>query len=148
MPMLHDPAVRADYERRLQSLTANAERRWGKMTVDQMLWHVNTSLSSALGEIQLPPQKPAIPMPRALAKFMVLNLPWPKGSPTLRGLEAGERYDFEAEKRRCLELVKKFTDRSLAQPWPPHPVFGVVPGGQLSRLQAKHIDHHLRQFGS
>src|SRR5437867_3573417 len=117
------------------------------MTVDQMLWHVNTSLASSLGEIQLPPQKPPIPMPRALAKFMVLNLPWPKGSPTLRGLEATEQHDFEAERRRCLELLKKFTERSLGDPWPAHPVFGVTPGAQVSALQAKHLDHHLRQFG-
>jgi hypothetical protein len=32
--------------------------------------------------------------------------------------------------------------------WPESPIFGRVTGKFNSRLQAKHVDHHLRQFGA
>ena len=44
MPMLHDSSFRESVQSRLKALRPDAERRWGKMTVDQMLWHVNSAL--------------------------------------------------------------------------------------------------------
>ena len=148
MALLHAPAVKSDLERRLKSLTTDVQRRWGRMTIDQMLHHVNIGLASALGDVDLPAQKSPLPVPRALLKFLVLHVPWPKGAPTLRGLEVTEHYDFESERSRCLELVHRFTARRPADPWPPHPIYGVIPGAEVSALHAKHLDHHLRQFGA
>jgi hypothetical protein len=80
-------------------------------------------------------------------KFIVLNLPWPKGAPTLPQAEARQQYDFEAERSRCLQLLDEFARKRLDERWPLDPVFGKVTGRFKSRLQAKHLDHHLRQFG-
>jgi hypothetical protein len=81
-------------------------------------------------------------------KVLVLNLPWPKGTPTLAALVAKEKqYDFAQERQRCLELLDRFAQRRLDEEWPENPIFGKVSGADLSRLQAKHLDHHLRQFG-
>jgi hypothetical protein len=115
------------------------------MSVDQMLWHVNQALALSLGQLTSPPQK--TPLPRPIMKFVVLNLPWPKGAPTMPVLEAKQHYDFEAERARCIELVKSFTNKGLNEAWPNDAIFGKVDGRFKSKLQAKHLDHHLKQFG-
>src|SRR5688500_12483390 len=63
MRTLHDPAVRRSLEARLDALRPDAPRRWGKMTPDQMLWHVNQYLPSATGEDTMPAPKGPVPTP-------------------------------------------------------------------------------------
>jgi len=48
MPMLHDPATRRSLEARLEALRPDAPPKWGSMTPDQMLWHLNQFLTFAL----------------------------------------------------------------------------------------------------
>ena len=79
--MLHDENYRTQIIDRIRHLRRDTPRRWGKMSADQMLWHVNSGLLMALGQIDVPPRK--LPMPRPLVRFFVLNLPWPKGVPTM-----------------------------------------------------------------
>lgn len=145
MPLLHDPQCRSDIEARLRSLHSENKPRWGRMSVDQMLWHVNEGLALSLGQITTSPHK--TPLPQAIMKILVLTLPWPKGAPTMPVLEAKQHYDFEAERARCLQLLKAFTTKGLTDAWPLDPVFGDVNGGFKSKLQAKHLNHHLKQFG-
>jgi hypothetical protein len=145
MPLLHAPECRSRIEARLRLLGSDSKPAWGKMSVDQMVFHVSQGLALALGQITQPAQK--TPLPRSIMKLLVLNLPWPKGAPTVPVLEATQQYDFETERTRCLELVKTFTRKGLAEEWPLHPLFGEVTGKFTSQLQAKHLDHHLRQFG-
>ena len=147
MPRLHDAAVRAHLHARLDSITPDATRRWGKMTVDQMLWHVNQSLSIALGETTEPPMKVPVPLP--VARFMLLSLPWPRSAPTLPGIMAGTtRHDFTAEKARCKTLIDKFAAHDLNGDWAAHPALGKMSGAQNSKLQAKHLNHHFTQFSA
>ena len=144
--MLHDPVQRAELEKRLAALPPDSPRKWGTMSVDQMLWHLNRTLQLHLGEITGPRKRTSLP--RSVMKFLVLNLPWPKGAPTLAALVAKEQqYDFAQERQRCLELLDRFAQRRLDEEWPENPIFGKVSGIHLSWLQAKHLDHHLRQFG-
>jgi hypothetical protein len=117
------------------------------MSVDQMLWHVNAGLAMAIGQLELPPQKAPIPLPRPLMRFLVLNLPWPKGAPTLAPFVAKASYDFDVERRRCSQLIDAVAGKPIDGAWPSHPVMGAMSGRDVSRLQAKHLDHHLKQFG-
>jgi DinB superfamily len=145
MPMLHDADYRGTILNRIRALRPDSERRWGKMTVDQMLWHVNEALESALGKISLPPDR--TPLPRPLMKFLILNVPWPKGAPTMPQFQARAEHDFEAERTRCLRLVEELCAKPLGSAWPDSPTLGRMSGRDVTRLQAKHLDHHLRQFG-
>ena len=146
MPALHDPSVRESIRARLQSLRSDAPRQWGKMTVDQMLRHVNIALSGALG---LTPYKPMkMPLPGPLFRFFAYNFPMPKGAPTHPDYVVGERFDFGAEKAQCLALIEEFAKKPIDAAWPESPVFGRVTGKFSSHVQAKHLDHHLRQFGA
>jgi hypothetical protein len=146
MPTLHDPAFRASLVARLNALDPSSPRKWGAMSADQMLWHVNQFLAAALGEGTLPAHKPPLPAP--LMRLMVLYMPWPKSAPTNPGAVAGETHDFEAEKARCRTLIERFAAKPMEGAWPADPSFGQSTGTFASKLQAKHLDHHFRQFGA
>jgi hypothetical protein len=143
--MLHDERVRASVESRLGQLSKDSRPVWGRMTVDQMLWHVNQALGASLGQVS--PASNWSPVPRSLMRFVALNLPWPRNSPTNKAWVAHERHDFDAELARCRTLVSDFVSRPVDAPPAVHPLFGQMSGRQQSHLHAKHLDHHLRQFG-
>ena len=146
MAQLHDAQERADILRRLKSLRPDAERRWGKMSVAQMLWHVNEAMEGALGRIKADAMN--VPLPRPVLKFLVLNAPWGKGAPTLkRWIPQHDSYDFASERERCCRLVDEIAARSLNDAWPDSPTLGRMTGKEVSRLHAKHLNHHLTQFG-
>ena len=145
MPMLHEATYRAAVQNRLRALRPDTERRFGKMSVSQMLWHVNEAMEVALGKKQAPKQK--TPLPGPVMKFLVLNVPWPKGAPTLPIFVATAEHNFEAERARCLRLIDELATKDLASDWPENAVFGRVCGRDVTRLHAKHLNHHLKQFG-
>ncbi len=145
MSLIHDPKVRSQIESRLKALRPDAQRKWGAMTAPQMLWHVNQFLDFALGDTI--PEKQKMPMPLPLMRFFVLYTPWPKGAPTHPQAKARSEHDFERERANCLALIDRFVSRPLDGPWPEDRIFGITSGKSISRLQAKHLDHHLKQFG-
>ena len=114
MALLHDVATRTNIESRLGNLQPATRAAWGKMSAAQMLWHVNQSMASAMGQAELDPRRP--PLPRALIKFMTLNLPWIKNAPTNKALVARDDCDFKAEVTRCRRLLVEFTARPLDGP--------------------------------
>ena len=145
MPMLHESSYRSDVVQRIRSLRADSQRQWGKMSVDQMLWHVNCALENALGRRDIAAAK--IPIPRPVLKFMVMKLPWKKGGPTAPEFIASGSYNFEGEREKCIRLIDAIAAKSVEVPWPDHPAFGRMSGRDVSRLHAKHLNHHLTQFG-
>ena len=146
MPMLHDVQFREEAKKRVSALTPQTGRRWGKMSVDQMLWHLNCGLENALGRYPIAAIK--IPVPKFLLKFIVLNLPWRKGNtPTAPELLASATHDFEYERRRTLALFDDFAAVPIGARWGDSAFLGPLTGEEWSRLQGKHVDHHLRQFG-
>ena len=145
MATLHDDAYCTQIIDRIGRLRRDAPRRWGKMSADQMLWHVNGGLSMALGQMDIPPQK--TPLPRPIMRLVTLRLPWPKGLPTMPMFIASGSYDFESERARCVQLIEQMSAKALDEDWPRHPLLGQLSGRDASRLQAKHLEHHLKQFG-
>ena len=146
MTLLHDPPVRDSIKQRVSILRADAQRRFGKMTVDQMLWHVNCGLENALGRYEVRDQK--LPLPYSVIKFLVLNMPWRKGkTPTAREFLATGQYDFETERARLLRLIDELCAKRLDDTWGRSSFMGLMTGRDWSRLEAKHLDHHLSQFG-
>jgi Protein of unknown function (DUF1569) len=148
MSKLHDAEVRESIKARVKALRPNSIRKWGAMTVDQMLWHVASGLELSMGLLEPKGENPSPPLPKPLIRFIVLNLPWPKSVPTMQAVIASKQYDLEAERSRCLKLIDEFAARPLDGPWPLHPVMGTLTGEQYSRLMAKHLNHHLTQFSA
>ena len=147
MKTLHDSTTRAAILARIDQLEPDSPRLWGKMRIDQMLRHLNAALEMTLG--RLPANDKPTGIPRPLLKFMVLNLPWPKGkAPTAPELIAADTYEFEAERQKLKKLVDEVAQKSVEGVWLQHPAFGTMTGRESTKLQYKHIDHHLRQFGA
>jgi hypothetical protein len=145
MSHLHDPEVCSSIRNRLQSLRADTARQWGKMSVDQMLWHVNVSMREAVGDYT--PELKPLPVPKALLRWLVLTMPWGRGARTRPDMYAVSSYDFDAQRAECLSLIDRIVARPLSGEWPDSASMGRMTGRHWSRLTAKHLDHHLRQFG-
>ena len=146
MPLLHDAAFREASKNRLRALRPDATRHWGQMSIDQMLWHVNGGLENALGRFPVAPVR--VPLPKSLMKVAVFYLPWGKGkTPTAPELVAKGTHDFEQERDKLFRLIDEFSAKSIEGTWGDSAFLGPMRGRDWSRLMAKHVDHHLRQFG-
>lgn len=145
MALIHDSETRSQIEQRIRALKPDSRATWGKMSVDQMLWHVNQAVGLSLGTVKVGPGSP--PIPKFLLKFLVLKFPWGKGGPTHPDFIAKKQYDFDTEQKRLLEMIALLTARPIDSEWPTHPAFGNMTGTEVSTLTHKHLNHHLTQFG-
>lgn len=144
--MPHDPATREAIKARVAALRPDSAGRWGRMTVDQTLWHLNAGIENCLG--RHPVKEIRLPMPHVIVKFLVLNFPWRKGkTPTAREFVARGQYDFADEQARLLRLIDEVTARPLDAAWPNSSFMGPMTGKDWSCMGAKHLDYHLSQFG-
>src|SRR4051812_48214141 len=83
MSTFADPAAKASICKRIQSLTPNTQRQWGRMTPHQMVCHLTDGYRMSLGQRQ-PTQIDKV-FTRTLIKRIALHtfLTWPKGVKTL-----------------------------------------------------------------
>jgi Protein of unknown function (DUF1569) len=144
---LFDPTVKQDIITRINSLTPQSPRQWGKMDVSQMLAHLQQPLEVALGIRTI---KGSFFMNLILPLFKKTlwdDKPWKKGLPTdATYITTGELKEFVAEKAKLLELISRFQEKDVNLE--KHPVFGRMNKEQWSKSAWKHIDHHLKQFGA
>ena len=151
MASLHNAADREALKKRVQAVRADSSRKWGEMSADQMMWHLCQGIDMCMGKVDISNEKSPLPffMPAAFMRYMILEMPWIRGAPTMKVAKAEQKkYDLEAERARCLAAIDEFAARPLNGQWPQHPVLGDMSGEQYSRLQAKHLNHHLIQFGA
>lgn len=145
MPVLHDADTRSKIESRLRALTPESRPAWGKMSVDQMLWHVNQAMGLSLGTITAGTRGSRAPA--WLMRALVTTMPVPRNAPTHPDLIATGRYDFSAERDLALINIASVAEWPSDRSWPVHPVFGKMSGRQVNTLTHKHLNHHLTQFG-
>jgi hypothetical protein len=144
--LLHHADVYASIRKRIESLRVDTPRQWGKMTIDQMLWHVNVSMREAVGDYT-PSVKP-LPVPKPILRWAILTMPWGRGARTRPDMFAVSTHDFNVQKAECLALVDRIYRQPLDSAWPDSVTMGRMTGKHWSWLTAKHLDHHLRQFSS
>ena len=144
---LYDPAVKQVIIERINKLTPETPRQWGKMDIAQMLAHLQQPLEVALGIRTI---KGSFFMNLILPLFKKTlrdDKPWKKGLPTdATYIMTGEAKDFQQEKAKLLDLITRFNEAALSDK--KHPVFGFMTKEQWSKSAWKHIDHHLKQFGA
>jgi hypothetical protein len=139
----------AEIKSRIAALSATNTRRWGKMDLKQMLAHCTMQLKLALGEVPSHSQGPSF-MRSGLGKWMLFStVPWPKGAQTPAEMNTGlsnfSSADIETGKRDLLHYLEKALGHEALKP---HPFFGKLNRNEWARLIYKHLDHHLKQFGS
>lgn len=147
MATLFDPIDRARLVERIQSLQPEAERRWGTMVLPKAVSHMGDQLAMALGELEVPPIRSVLSFPPL--RFLVVHvLPVPKGVRTAPALLQTDLKELDEARSRLLALVDTFVGNGPTGNWAPHPLFGALSGKDWGVLAAKHLDHHLKQFGA
>ena len=144
--LLHDAGIGDSVRKRVQALTSETKPTWGRMSVDQMLRHVNLSLAESLGEHKA--ERSLKGLPRPLIRWMILNGPWGKGAPTRPDMHIarGQRFDFAQEKARTLSMLDRILAKSMDSAWPESANFPMT-GRHWSQLHFRHLNHHLKHFG-
>lgn len=133
---------------RINQLTPDSNAQWGKMTVSQMLAHLNVAYEMTYENIH--------PKPNAFLKFILKTLvkksvvgpkPYPKNGKTAPQFVISDERDFENEKSRLIAYMEKTKDlgESHFEGKASHS-FGPLTAQEWNVMFSKHLDHHLTQF--
>lgn len=146
MKTLFDQNTQAEIDSRLNQLTANSQRQWGKMSVSQMLKHIDIAFSVPIKKVKLPKEGLAYLAANPIArKLMIDILPWPKNMMTADSFIIKTDPEFEKAKADFLTTYHAFLNSNDFSG--SHPAFGVMDKATWGKAMYKHLDHHLRQFG-
>lgn len=130
---------------RIDSLNENSKREWGKMSAGQMAWHCQFPL--AIGIKNKNKGNGNLFVRLLFKKQMYSDKPFRKNLPTASNLKTKETKQLSTEKELLRNLVRKFHELKTRENWNPHPIFGTFTHEQWGKMQFKHLDHHLTQFG-
>lgn len=137
---------------RLATLRLDSQRRWGTMTVHQMVVHCADACRMAHGHVT--PRELGPPWSRPVIKVIALYapMPWPRGIQTVPEFDqvaagAAPAGEFAADVASLAALLDGIAARPGGVPWPRHPIFGPMSERAWLRWAWLHMDHHLRQFG-
>ena len=149
MKDIFDKTVSEGIINRIDALTPNSERKWGKMTVDQMLAHCNVTYELIYDS--------KVPKPKGLKKWMLKTFiknvvvnekPYKKNGRTAPVFLVINKKDFKTEKdrlhayiRNTQELGSAYFDNKESHS------FGNLTKNEWNNMFYKHLDHHLSQFG-
>lgn len=150
MENVFDAKDAQNYINRINNLVEETHGLWGRMTVDQMLAHCCITY-----EMVYEPEKHK--KPGAIAKFILKNFvkskvvgekAYPRDSPTAPQFLMKERRDFDEEKKRLIGYIQKTQQLGPAAfDGKESFSFGKLSSREWNNMFAKHLNHHLSQFG-
>jgi hypothetical protein len=148
MPTLFAPADRDAILARMDRLEPGTPRQWGTMSPAQAMAHCAAAMEGVAG-LKASRQKVLCKLLAWMVRGTVLgDKPFGKGSPTDPTFVVKDDRDLDAERARVNDLVARLVARGPAQAdGIEHVFFGRLSGEEWGVLMAKHLDHHLRQFG-
>ena len=135
---------------RLNKLTPDAERLWGKMDVARMLAHCSVTYEMVYEPEKHPKPNPAMGLLLKLfAKRICVNeKPYRKNLPTDTAFIIRSDRDLETERARLIAYIEKTRTLGEDEFDGKHFVsFGVLNKTEWNNMFYKHLDHHLTQFG-
>jgi hypothetical protein len=150
MENVFDAKDAQNYIDRINNLTPETKGLWGKMKVDQMLAHCNVSY-----EMVYETEKHK--KPGAIAKFILKSFvkskvvgekAYSQNGPTAPQFIVSDRKNFEEEKKRLIGFIQK-TQQLGASAFDGKESFsfGKLKAQEWNNMFAKHLNHHLAQFG-
>ena len=148
MKNLFDKEVYTEITNRLNTLTPETQRQWGKMDVAQMLAHCKEAFKVPLSDKKMPRMFIGLLIGWAFKKKLYNEDPWKKNLPTAPNFIIKDERDFEKEKQELKLLIDQFHNGGPQKVGLyPHPMFGNFTSEQWGQAMYKHIEHHLMQFG-
>ena len=134
---------------RINQLTPSTRPQWGKMSVDQMLAHLNVAYEMAYEDKHAKPNFITKFFLKLFVKSAVVNeKPYPKNGRTAPAFVMTGDKDFAKEKQRLIAYLEKtqqlganhFNNRASHS-------FGPLTTKEWNNMFSKHLEHHLTQFG-
>lgn len=133
---------------RINALSANSQRQWGKMNAAQMLAHCKEAFKVPLSDKKMPRMLLGLLLGWAIKKKLYNEEPWKKNLPTAPNFIIKDDRDFEKEKKELMDMINAFHNGGPGNVGKfPHPMFGSFTSEQWGKSMYKHLDHHLMQFG-
>jgi len=142
---LFDPAVKQDIIARINKLTPQSQRQWGKMDVAQMLAHCQRPLGVATGKHKLKGSFLLRTIGPLFKGVITNDKPFKKNLGTDKSFKITEPKEFEKEKQGLIQMINDFSESTMSDE--SHPIFGKMTKEEWSKGTYKHLDHHLQQFG-
>jgi hypothetical protein len=146
MKSIFNETDNAEFIDRINKLTPSTPALWGKMNVAQMLAHCQVIIQVALGELRLKRNLLGFIF-GGIAKKQILEKPLKHSVPTFNEAKIADERNFDKEKQKLIEQIKRFSAGPGVISKDPHPFFGPMTIDEWDTLQVKHLDHHFRQFG-
>lgn len=139
-----------NYIDRINKLSPETIGKWGTMSIDQMLAHCNVTY-----EMVYEPQKHKAQ--GGIAKFILKNFvkskvvgekSYSQNSPTAPQFKIVGDQDFDLEKKRLIGFIQK-TQQLGRESFDGKESFsfGKLKAQEWNNMFAKHLNHHLEQFG-
>lgn len=138
------------YIDRINLLTPETKQKWGKMNAGQVLAHLNVAYSMVFE-----PEKHK--RPSFIAKFLLSNfvkpkltneLPYKQNLPTSPAFIISDERNFEEEKKKLIGNIQRVQQLGrIAFEGKEHLNFGKINAQGWNNMFAKHLNHHLEQFG-
>ena len=149
MKSVFDRADVAELTARINTLTPSTTPQWGKMSVDQMLAHVNVAYEMVYEDRH---PKPSWLIRFALKVFVKAKVvgptPYPRNSPTAPIFRMSGTKEFALERQRLIAFIERVQhDGARTFEDKESPSFGPLTAAEWNVLFYKHLDHHLTQFG-
>ncbi len=153
MENIFDRGVCDGHIARLNQLRADTKPLWGKMTAAQMLAHVSKPYEMVCDEeYERTHKRPPAPVRLLLKLFLkpivVGEKPYAKNSRTAPDFIVADDRDVDVERARLIAYINQ-VQRFGAKHFDgkDNHSFGVMSATEWNNLFAKHLEHHLRQFG-
>ncbi len=150
MENIFDAKTAQEYIDRINQLSPETQRKWGSMTVDQMLAHCNVAYETIYEPGKH--KKPGFVAGFLLKKFVkpktVNEIPYKQNLPTGPMFKINSSKNFEEEKKRLIGFIQKTQQlgRDAFEGKESHS-FGKLSAQEYNNMLAKHLNHHLSQFG-
>ena len=150
MQNVFDAKDAQEYINRINNLTPETQRKWGKMSVDQVLAHLNVAY-----DLTFTPEK--FPKPSFIAKFLLSRfvkpkitneIPYKQSLPTSPAFIIADERNFEEEKTKLIGNIHRVQQLGReAFEGKENINFGKMTAQCWNNMFAKHLNHHLEQFG-
>lgn len=150
MQNVFDAKDAQEYINRINNLTPETQRKWGKMSVDQVLAHLNVAY-----DLTFMPEK--FPKPSFIAKFLLSRfvkpkitneIPYKQSLPTSPAFIIADERNFEEEKAKLIGNIQRVQQLGReAFEGKENINFGKMTAQCWNNMFAKHLNHHLEQFG-
>lgn len=146
---MNQPVAEA-FKNRLRNLTPDARRRFGTMSLPEMLAHLEQTLKVSLGEV--PAKDESNWLVRNIVGPLAFHvLPWPRGRlKTADLMLVPPEGEVEELIQRICDAIDRFVEVYEKEPERTaiSPLLGPLTLRQWALVHGRHIPHHLEQFGA